>query len=286
MKTLREYLSDAEKNHTALGHFNISNLEGFWAVCNAAKELNLPVVIGVSEGERDFVGVKEIVSLVRTVRDTGQPVFLNGDHTYSFERVKEVVDAGFDSVIIDGAKLSFDENVAMTKKCVDYARENNPNILIEGELGYIGQSSKVLDKIPDGVDTNAGTTNLEEAKKFVEETGVDLFAPAVGNFHGMLRTAGEEPLHIDLIPVVREKAGVPLVLHGGSGISADDFKKGIAAGLAMVHVSTELRVAYRKGLEQSLKEMPNEVAPYKYLAPARAAMQAVVKEKLMLFSQQ
>ena len=108
MKTLREYISEAEVNHTAIGHFNISNIEGLWAVSRAAKALGLPVIIGLSEGERDFVGVRQAKALVESVKeDLGHSIFLNADHTYSFEKIKEVVDAGYDSVIIDGAKLAF-----------------------------------------------------------------------------------------------------------------------------------------------------------------------------------
>ena len=117
MKTLKQYAEEAQKKGIAVGHFNISNSEGFWAVVNGARELNVPVVIGVSEGERDFIGVRQIAAMVKSYREsTGQPVFLNADHTYSFERVKEAVDAGYDAVIFDGTELSFEENVATTKK--------------------------------------------------------------------------------------------------------------------------------------------------------------------------
>src|SRR3989344_1468432 len=114
--TLKEHVHAALEKRVALGHFNISNLEGFWAVVNAAKKLSLPVIIGVSEGERDFVGISQIKALIDTIKAEGLPIFLNADHTYSFERIKEVVDAGFDSVIIDEAGKSFDENVSITKQ--------------------------------------------------------------------------------------------------------------------------------------------------------------------------
>ncbi len=284
MKTLREYIADAEEKKVAIGHFNICNIEGVWAVYNAAKKLNVPVIIGVSEGERDFVGVQAIAQVVKGIREEHDyPIFLNADHTYSFERVQQVVDAGYDAVIFDGAKLSFEENVAMAKKCRAYMSAKNPGMLLEGELGYIGQSSKVLDAIPEGVDPATAVTDPEEARRFVEETGVDLLAPAVGNFHGMLRS-GDEPLHIESISKIRAAAGVPLVLHGGSGISKADFQKAIAAGIAIVHINTELRVAFRKGLEAALAKNPDEIAPYKYMTPARDAMEAAVLEKLTIFN--
>ena len=284
MKTLREYIADAESRKVALGHFNISNLEGVWAVFNATRKLDVPVVIGVSEGERDFVGVKQIAVIVKSLREEyNHPIFLNADHTYTFERVKEVVDAGYDSVIFDGAKLPFEENVAITKQCREYINEKNPNMLLEGELGYIGQSSKVLDAVPEGVDPAHAVTDPEEAGLFVKETGVDLLAPAVGNFHGMLRQ-GDEPLHIESISKIRAAAGVPLVLHGGSGISPDDFKNATLAGIGMVHINTELRVAFRKGLEESLAKNPDEISPYKYLSAPRDAMQDAVLLKLKIFN--
>ena len=155
-----------------------------------SKKLNLPVIIGVSEGERDFIGVKQVKALVDTIKSEGIPIFLNADHTYSVERVKEVVDAGFDAVIIDGAEKSFEENLKMTKESVDYARSKNPEILVEAEIGFIGKSSKLLDEIPEGVEISENTmTKPEEAKEFVKKTGVDLFAPSIGNVHGIIRGA-------------------------------------------------------------------------------------------------
>ena len=152
IKTLREHVADARAKKIAIGHFNISNLEALWGIFHAAQALNVPVIIGVSEGERDFVGVPQAAALVKSLRDEFQyPIFLNADHTYSFEKVKIAIDAGFDSVIFDGAQLSFEDNVKITKQCVEYARNCGRDVLLEGELGYIGTSSKVFDTIPDGV---------------------------------------------------------------------------------------------------------------------------------------
>lgn len=286
MKTLQECIKDAEQKKIAIGHFNISNIEGFWAVVRAARELSLPVIIGVSEGERDFIGVKQIRALVTSVNDLSeQPVFLNADHTYSFERVKEAVDAGFDSVIVDGAKLSIEDNLKLTKECVKYAKEKNPNILVEGELGYIGQSSKLLDTLPDGVGISPDElTAPEDAKSFVEQTGIDLLAPAVGNIHGMLKSGGDPRLDIERIRGIRLSASVPLVLHGGSGNSDGDFKNAISAGMSIIHINTELRVAYRDALKKTLQEDLDEIAPYKIMKSSLIAMQKVVETKLRLFS--
>jgi fructose-bisphosphate aldolase, class II len=291
MKTLREYIAEAEEKKVCLGHFNVSDSVGFWAVVNAAKKLNLPVIVGVSEGERDFIGIKQIRALVDTLKDE-MPIFLNADHTYSVARVKEVVDAGFDACIIDGADKSFEENLKITKEAVEYAKNKNPhstssgqaNILVEAELGFIGKSSTVWDEVPKGADV--AETLPEEAKEFVEKTGIDLFAPAVGNIHGMAKNLNInfEKLNIELITRIREAAGVPLVLHGGSGITDAEFKQAISAGISVIHINTELRLAYRQGLQKSLCDDTEEMSPYKFLRLGRDNMQAVVEKRLALFN--
>lgn len=286
MKTLREYVKEAEQKKVAIGHFNISNLEGLWGVFRAAQSLSVPVIIGVSEGERDFIGVKQARALVDSIqKEYNYPIFLNADHTYSFDRVKEVIDAGYDSVIFDGANISFEENIKLTKQCVDYARGCGRDVLVEGELGYIGQSSKILDEIPEGVSfDDASLTSAEKAKEFVELTGVDMLAPAVGNIHGMLRGGVDPKLRIDLVKSIKEAVGVPLVLHGGSGNSGEDFQAAIREGVSIVHINTEIRVAYKKGLQLALQENPDEVAPYKFLRQAIKEVQAVTEAKLRLFN--
>lgn len=286
MQTLRQCLAAAEANHVAVGHFNISNIEGLWAAFRAAQALNVPVIIGVSEGERAFIGVRQVAALVKSIRDEYQyPIYLNADHTYSFDKVKEAIDAGFDAVIFDGAKLSLDENIAQTKQCVEYARACGRDVLVEGELGYIGTSSKILDSIPDGV--KMGRENLthpDDAVRFVKETGVDLFAPAVGNIHGILRGGVDPALDTELVKILREATGVPLVLHGGSGNSAADVAQAITNGVRIVHINTEIRVAYRDATKLALQQYPDEVAPYKIMSSAVNAMQAVIDAKLRTFN--
>ncbi|MDP2641801.1 MAG: class II fructose-bisphosphate aldolase, partial [bacterium] len=156
MKSLQDYLTWAEEKRVAIGHFNISDSEGFKAVVEGAKELNVPVIIGVSEGEREFIGLEEVISLVKVARENGLPIFINADHTYSVEKAKTAIDAGVDSIIIDGAGRPLEENIAMTKEVVNYARAKGPT-LVEGELGFIGKSSKLLDAVPEGVSIETQT---------------------------------------------------------------------------------------------------------------------------------
>ncbi len=290
MKSLRECVMEARSAGKAVGHFNISNLEGLWAIARAARELSVPVIIGVSEGERDFVGVNQAVALVKSVREEfNQEIFLNADHTYSFDRVKEAIDAGYDAVIFDGSKLPLEGNITEAKKCVAYARavsaSRRSDVLVESELGYIGTSSKILSELPEGVSLEEkDLPSANEAAHFAKATGIDLLAPAVGNIHGMFKVGGDPALQIGLIKKVSEATNLPLVLHGASGNTNADIQAAIAAGVAIVHVNTELRVAYRDALKLSLQENPDEVAPYKILKPAITAMQKVVTAKLRLFN--
>lgn len=287
MKTLREYIKEAEENKVAIGHFNISNIEALHGIYNAAKKLSVPVIIGVSEGEKDFIGKEEISVLIKMIRERDNyPIFLNADHHYSFDSVKSVLDNNFDAAIIDAVKLPIEENIIVTKKCVEYAKELNQkegrDILIEAELGFIGQSSKLLEIIPE--DVNESTMTLpEDAKYFVKQTGIDLIAPSVGNIHGMVK-GGNPKLDINRIKKIRESCGVPIVLHGGSGISDEDFVNAIKAGVSIIHINTEIRVAYKEAIEKYLKENPKEIAPYKFLKNGVDAIEKVVEARLKLFN--
>jgi fructose-bisphosphate aldolase class II len=197
------------------------------------------------------------------------------------DKAKEAIDAGVDSIVVDGAKLPLEENIALVKQVVAYARASGRDVVVEGELGYIGQSSKQLDELPEGV-SEANLTTPEDAQKFVRETGVDCFAPAVGNIHGMLKAAAEPRLHPDRVQAVAAATGVPLVLHGASGNTEDDIKACIAAGIAVVHINTELRVLYHDSLKESLKG--DETTPYKFLNPAVQKMKEYVVGKISVFA--
>jgi fructose-bisphosphate aldolase, class II len=282
---LIDVIREAQEGKYAIGHFNISNIETLWAIFNAAKKANAPVIIGAAEGERKFLGTYQVAALVKSLREQyNYPIYLNADHTYTVEGVKEAIDAGYDSVIFDGTKLPFEENVRLTKECVEYARAKNPDILIEAELGFIGSSSKVLDKLPENVRiTEEFLTKPDEAVNFLKETGVDMLAPAVGNIHGMLKGGIDPALNISRVKEISNSTGVPLVLHGASGNSAEDIMASINAGVAIVHVNTELRVAFRSALEKSLFENKDEVAPYRFMAPVVEAVEKIVSDKIAIF---
>ena len=285
VKTLREYVKEASEKTVAIGHFNFSNLEGFHAIYAAAKKLNLPVIVALSEGEEKFVGLTEGAALVKTIRERDSyPIFLNADHHHSFESVKNCIDVGFDMVIIDGAALSFEENVKITKQCVDYARLVTKNtgrdILVEAELGYIGVGSDIKETIPEG----AGVlTTPEDAKKFVEMTGIDMFAPSVGSIHGLIKT-GKPHIDADLVKKIKDVTGIPLVLHGGSGLRDEDFTNAIKSGISVVHINSEIRLAYEEAVGEFIKNNKEEINPSKILQPAIDAIEKIVENRLKLFN--
>lgn len=289
-KTLRECIKDAESRKVAIGHFNISDSEALRAVFDTARKLNVPVIIGTSEGEREFIGQKQAVAMVKSLREEfDYPIFINADHTYSLKKAKEAIDTGYDAVIFDGTKLPFEENIQETKKIVAYAKKESMNreqsVLIEGEIGFIGTSSKLLNELPAGVSVGENMlTKPEEVAQYVKETGVDLVAPAVGNIHGMLKHAKNPHLNIERIKALRAAANIPLVLHGGSGIPDDDFKKAIAAGISVIHINTEVRLAYREGIERGLENDKDEIAPYRLMRKGVENMAKVVEKRLRLFN--
>lgn len=284
MKTLKDVVDETKREGRAVGHFNVATLDMLRGVVQAAAGLNLPVIIGVSEGERAALGVKQIAAVVASLREeTGQAIYLNADHTTSLDSAKAAVDAGFDAVLADGSALAPAENVAYTKEVVAYAKSKNPDILVEGEMGVIGSGSQVLDEIPAEVSA-AELTTPEAAKEFVATTGVDLLAPAVGNLHGVLANRPNPNLDIDRVKAISEAVNLPLVLHGGSGTPEADIIAAIKAGASIVHVSTELRLAWRDAVKISFADNPDEAAPYKLLKPAMQAVEKVAAAKLRLFN--
>jgi fructose-bisphosphate aldolase class II len=308
MKQLLEIIKEAEKNKTAIGHFNVSDLAGLKAVFAASQEASLallkagreaaiPIIIGVSEGEREFIGVRQIAALIKSLREEYEcPVFLNADHTKSLEKIKKAVEAGFDMVMFDGSELPLEENIKKTKEVVEYVKSINPKILVEAEAGNIPGTSTILKEIPESISVNQRSnqrksasikegdlTKPDEIVQFIKETGVDILAIAVGNIHGVIAT-GNPKLDIERIKKIKSVSNVPLVLHGGSGIPDKELLAAIDAGISIIHINTELRLAWRKGIEKALKEKPEEIVPYKLLPTAVEEIKKVVEQKLKLFN--
>ena len=300
--TLNDYLKQAREGKYAIGHFNFATEDVLKAIVAGAKEAGAPcVMVGTSEGEADFVGLKEAVALVRAVADDMQfPVFLNADHFKSFEKCKEAIDTGYDSVIIDASRFSNTKNIALTKQVVEYAREVSPaspersrgrakfknlNISVEGELGYLKGSSEVQTKIEI---SSADYSKPEEVADFVAQTGVNRMAIVFGNIHGIV-TDQTEKLDIEhFSKIVNHVEGAPqhnlyYVLHGASGLKDEDIISAIKTGITNVHFNTELRVAYHDKLKEEMITMPNETTPYKYLGPAAEEVKKLVIAKTRLF---
>ena len=286
MNTLREILEQAQETGIAVGHFNVADLVLLKAVFTAARELNVPVLVGASEGEREFMGTRQIAALVRSLREEFNfPIFLNADHTHSLAKAMEAAKAGFDAIVFDASALPFEENARQTREAVQALKGITPSLLVEGEIGDIGTGSEIHETAPN---LSQGLTSPSEARQFVEFTEVDVLAPAVGNMHGMLRSMvrGETRKHLDIarIAQIKKAARVPLTLHGGSGTDDEDLRKAIAAGINIVHINTELRVAWRRGLESGLSKQPQELAPYKILPVAVESVKEVVISRLRLFN--
>jgi fructose-bisphosphate aldolase class II len=286
METLRNILERAQKSGVAVGHFNISDFALLKAVFASAQELKVPVIVGASEGERKFLGVRQLAAQVRILRDEFDfPIFLNADHTHSLASAIDAAKAGFDSIVFDLSALPIEQNVRQTKEAIEILKGIQPSILIEGEIGDIGTGSEIHDTAPD---LSKGLTTPEEAKQYVDATGVDILAPAVGNMHGMLASMvdGKTKKRLDLarIAQIKNATNVLMTLHGASGTEDEDLRKAIAAGINIVHINTELRVAWRRGLEEGLAQQPHEIVPYKILPPAIEAIKQVATSRLKLFN--
>ena len=285
-----------EERKKAMGHFNIANFEQLKAIANVATRMDIPVIVGVSEGEREYMGLRRVRDLIDSYnREYGSRegfwLFLNADHTHSLEKAKEAAEAKFDAIIFDGSKLGKEENIEKTAKAVASLKTIYPSVCVEGELGYIGSGSEIHDTFPEGAALEEkDLTDPDEAVEFVKKTGVDFFSPAVGNIHGMMKNTPNPRLDIRRIRDIKEKLNgalgrsVTLVLHGGSGVSDDDFVSAIDAGIAVIHISTEIRRAWREGMDKAFKEDKNEIAPYRLSLGAIKAMEGVIEHRLNLFN--
>ena len=277
---LRNYLVKAQKNGWAIGQFNIANLEILRAIIQAGQKLKSPVIIGTSEGESKFIGLKQAVALVKSFREeTGLPIFLNLDHGKSFLSVSECVKAGFSSIHIDGSDLPFDENINLTKESVAYAHKRN--VWAQGEHGTILGKEGLIKIEKRELEIKDCFTDPALAAKFAQATKVDTFAMSIGNMHGMF--VGLEQLDLARLKKIHAKVKLPLVLHGASGVEHGEIKKAIKLGVHIVNIDTEMRQAWATALRRTLQADKKEIDLRKILAPATAAVQAVVEEKMKVF---
>jgi fructose-bisphosphate aldolase, class II len=285
MEGLRDVLREAQQTRVAIGHFNVSDLAGLKAVFEAARELHVPIIVGLSEGERAFMGVRLAGAATKALREEyDYSIFLNADHTHTLTSAEEAARAGFDSIVFDRSELPFDENILETKRAVKALRAINPSVLIEGEIGEIGTGSEIHEEALQGLTL----TSPEEAREFASATGIDILAPAVGNTHGlsrsMIRGEVQKRLDIDRIAEIAKATGLFLTLHGASGTNDEDLRRAVQVGITEIHINTEVRLAWRRGLETAFASEPNQVVPYKLLPAAVKAMQQVVSARLSLFS--
>jgi len=282
MKTLKYYLQKAVKEGWSLGQFNFSDFTQMKAIVEVAKEMNSPIILGTSEGESKFFGLKEAVALRDFYLHTfNVPIFLNLDHGKSFEYLKQAIDAGYDMVHFDGSKLSFDENVKITKEVVKYARKKG--VLVEGEMGRVGNDASRLYSEKFTI-KQEDLTNPIQAGKYVKLTKVDLLAISIGNFHGIEISGIDPNLKLYILKLIKKKTGkLPLVLHGGSGTPQDDINGAIELGIAKININTELRLAFSGNIRRALDFDKEEITPYKFLSGAKSSVQKVVKMKIALF---
>jgi fructose-bisphosphate aldolase, class II len=285
MNGLLDVLREAQQNRVAIGHFNVSDLAGLKAVFQSARELHVPIIAGLSEGERAFMGVRLAGAATKALREEyDYPIFLNADHTHTLASAEEAARAGFDSIVFDRSELPFDENILETKRAVKALRAINPSVLIEGEIGEIGTGSEIHEEALQGLTLTAP----QEAREFASATGIDILAPAVGSTHGLSRSMihGEvqKRLDIDRIAEIAKATGLFLTLHVASGTNDEDLRRAIQAGITEIHINTEVRLAWRRSLDKAFAGEPDQVVPYKLLPAAVEAMKQVVSERLSLFS--
>ena len=289
-------LKNASDEGWAVGQFNAENLEFAQAIAEASRSERAPVIVAASAKTLEYMRPVVFVSMVRTLfAATGAETILHLDHGDSFELAVRCVDAGFDSVMIDGSTLPFDQNVQLTREVVEYAHEHD--VFVEGELGHVGGKEE------DIITELDRYTTVEEATTFVEQTGVDSLAIAVGTSHGAFKFPTGAELAYDRIQEIHEVLTTPLVLHGASGIDpvdvervnqyggkvenasglpAEDIRKAIKAGIAKINIATDLRLAFLGGLRESLDLHPEWIDPRKYLGRARAEARRVAVDKLHL----
>ena len=276
MATMAELLQNAEKGGYAVGAFNCNNMEIVQAIIQAATLENSPVIVQASQGAIKYAGLDYIVAMTRLAASkTHVPVALHLDHGTSFEQCVQCVAAGFTSVMIDGSKHPLAENIALTNKVLEVARA--AGVTVEGELGKLGGTEDdifVHEK-------DALFTDPAEALEFVQATGVDALAVAIGTAHGVYK--GEPKLDMPRLKKIRELVNIPIVLHGSSGVSDEALREAVTLGVRKINIDTNVREAFMNAAKDMLAKNPNELDPRKVLGPAREAMTELVREKIRIF---
>ena len=274
--SMTEMLKKAKTEGYAVGQFNINNLEFTQAILQAAEEEKSPVILGVSEGAAKYMGgFKLVVAMVKALMEEYKitvPVAIHLDHGSSFEKCAQAIHAGFTSVMIDASHHPFEENVAITAKVVELAHIHG--VSVEAELGTVGGQE---DDVVGGIIY----ADPQECVELVKRTNIDALAPALGSVHGPYK--GEPNLGFKEMEEISNLTGMPLVLHGGTGIPLKDIQKAISLGTAKINVNTENQIASAKAVRETLAANPDMYDPRKYLGPAREAIKETVKQKMKEF---
>ncbi|WAA09643.1 class II fructose-bisphosphate aldolase [Fervidibacillus albus] len=275
--SMTEMLQKAKAEGYAVGQFNLNNLEFTQAILQAAEEEKSPVILGVSEGAGKYMGgFKVVTAMVKALMEEYQitvPVAIHLDHGSSFEACAKAIHAGFTSVMIDASHHPFEENVAITSKVVELAHING--VSVEAELGRVGGQED--DVVSDGI----VYADPQECLELVKRTNIDALAPALGSVHGPYK--GEPKLGYKEMEEISNLTGLPLVLHGGTGIPTKDIQKAISLGTAKINVNTENQIASAKTVREVLAEKPDLYDPRKYLGPARESIKQTVIQKMREF---
>ncbi|MCL1873391.1 MAG: class II fructose-1,6-bisphosphate aldolase [Clostridiales bacterium] len=273
---MKELLDRAEQGKYAVGAFNCNNMEIVQAIITAATKENSPVIVQASQGAIKYAGIDYIVALTRLAAEAAPvPVALHLDHGTSFEQVMLCIAKGFTSVMIDGSKLPLEENIKLTNRVLDVARATG--VTVEAELGKIGGTEDDITVS----EKEAQYTDPEEAAYFVEKTGADALAIAIGTAHGQYK--GEPKLDLERLEKIRSLTNVPIVLHGSSGVPDEAIREAVKRGVRKVNIDTNVREAFMAEVKRVLTANPNEIDPRKTLGPAREAMTEIVREKIRLF---
>ena len=274
--TGKELLKHAEENGYAVGAFNVNNMEIVQAIIESAEETKSPVILQASQGGLKYAGVEDIAALGKlAAKNASVPVAIHLDHGTDFVQIMKCIRYGFSSVMIDGSQYALEENIAITKKVIEVARA--VGISVEAELGKIGGTED--DVSVD--DADATYTDPDEAVRFVEETGVDSLAIAIGTAHGPYK--GEPKLDFDRLKTIKSRIDIPVVLHGSSGVPYEALKKAISLGVSKINIDTDVRMAFAKGVSEMISKNPNEYDPRKILGPAKEEMRKAIMEKMEVF---